>query len=151
MVKEYFQYTYSCEGMPATYMKRIVMKNIDILIAAGDEHFQQASMKTISIAGQRYMEASHAVGPGMRKLKPLGHRQNKKFHQIENDFDSFSVASVDLELIFTFSCLKRKANPRALTNERPENRFTELLSSTYFWVPTYPQLLSLRDLIVTGF
>ena len=87
----------------------------------------------------------------MRKLKPLGHRPNKTFTQIENDVYSFSNTSVDVELEFSFSCLKRKVNPRALTNERPEKRITEILSSTYFWVPTYPQLLSLHDLIVTGF
>lgn len=151
MVKESFQCVCSCEGMPATYMKRIVMKNIEILMAARDEHFRQASMKTISLAGQRYIEASHAIILGIRKLEPLGDRPNKTFHQIENDVDSFSVASVDLELEFPFSCPKRKANPGVLTNERPESGCTEFLSSTCFWVATYPQLLSLRDLIVTGF
>ena len=134
-------------GRPVTYMKRIVMKYIEILIAAGDEHFRQASMETIPLAIQRYIEASHAIGPGMRKVKPLGHRPNKTFNQIENDVDSFSNTSVDLELEFPFSCLKRKANPGALTNERPEKAFTGLVSSTYFCVPTNPQLLSLRDLI----
>ena len=124
--------------MPATYMKRIVMKNIEILITARDEHFRQASMKIISLAGQRYIEASHAISLGMRKLEPLGDRPNKTFHQIENDVGSFSVASVDLELEFPFSCPKRKANPGALTNERPKNGFTELPSSTHFFVPLNP-------------
>ncbi|GKT97678.1 uncharacterised protein [Colletotrichum tofieldiae] len=93
-------------GRPVTYMKRIVIKYIETLVAAGDQIFRQASLEAIPLALQRYIEASHLFGPAMRRVKRLGRRPTKTFNDILGKTDLFSNARVDLELELPFSCVR---------------------------------------------
>ncbi|KAJ8130432.1 hypothetical protein O1611_g3199 [Lasiodiplodia mahajangana] len=64
----------AARGRPVAYMKRIVFKYIETLIALGDQLFQQNTLETIPLAIQRYLEASHLFGPPALPVPPMGKR-----------------------------------------------------------------------------
>lgn len=131
-------------GRPSAYMKRIVMKYIEILIASGDEYFRQNTLETIPFAIQRYIEASQVFGAAPRPIPKLAKSKPASYADLELTLNDFSNAGFDMELDFPyFSDPQNRggggvAAPYALTG---------ILKSTYFCVPTNPKLLDLGALI----
>ena len=129
---------------PSAYMKRIVMKYIEILIASGDEYFRQNSIETIPFAIQRYIEASQVFGAAPRPIPKLAKSKPASYADLELTLNDFSNAGFDMELDFPYFSDSEKrggggvAAPYALTG---------ILKSTYFCVPTNPKLLDLGALI----
>ncbi|KAG5771361.1 hypothetical protein H9Q69_005424 [Fusarium xylarioides] len=58
----------TARGRPQAYMKWIVMKYAEILIAAGDVHFRKGTLESLPLATQRYVEAAHVLGPKPPKV-----------------------------------------------------------------------------------
>jgi hypothetical protein len=59
-------------GRPVAYMKWMVMKYIEVLIAYGDYYFRQNTLETIPNAIQMYILASHLFGPRGQKVQKQG-------------------------------------------------------------------------------
>lgn len=129
-------------GRPVTYMKRMVMKYTEILIDAGDVYFRQNTLESIPLALQRYVEASHLFGPRPARVPKPGTRTPKSYIGLKRLLDTFSNASIDMELEFPF-CVVAGAGSQSGTG----TPLAGILNTTYFCVPQNPKLAELRDRI----
>lgn len=130
-------------GRPAVYMKRFIAKYIEILIASGDVYFRQNSMDTITLALQRYIEASEVFGPAPQAIMRPTTRVTKTYFDLKNLLNDFSTANVDMELQFPYFIA-------AAASELPNESGKELpgfARSTFFAVPPNPELAILRATI----
>ena len=139
------------QGRPIAYMKRLVMKYVEILIAAGDDFFRRNTLDSVPLAIQRYVEASQLFGPRPRSTPPLSAKAVKTFAQLSKSLNSFNNAGVDMELEFPYMCDPRfrgtKGNTTAVTKGPKPNPFIGIAKTTYFCVPANPKIAALRDLI----
>jgi hypothetical protein len=133
----------AARGHPSAYMKRIVMKYIETLLAAGDEFFRQNTMESIPLALQRYVEASHLFGPAPVQFPRLGQKTAPKtYNQIAGSLDSFSNSQVDMELDFPFY-----SEPSERGGSKSTSGPMGFIRTQYFCAPPNPQILALRELI----
>jgi hypothetical protein len=79
------------------YQKTVVMKYLDNLIAWGDYLFQQDSMESINEATQLYILAAEILGPRPKKIPPQVKPPVESFKELEDQFDKFSNALVEVE------------------------------------------------------
>lgn len=79
------------------YQKTVFMKYLDNLIAWGDQLFRQDSMESINEATQLYVLAAELLGPRPMKIPPQVVPPIETFHELEEDFDDFSNALVQVE------------------------------------------------------
>lgn len=79
------------------YMKTVVMKYLDNLIAWGDYLFQQDTLETIAEATQIYVLAANILGPKPQIIPPRGTPPVQTFDELEPRLDAFSNALVRLE------------------------------------------------------
>ncbi|KAL7928800.1 hypothetical protein V8C35DRAFT_317064 [Trichoderma chlorosporum] len=133
----------AARGNPVSYMKRIAMKYIEILIAAGDHYFRQNSLETIPLALQRYIEASQVFGPPPVELPALGKRAVKSYNQIAKDLTIMSNATVDMELELPFYSEPGKRGNGNGEGQAPLG----LIRTEYFCLPGNPFMVNLRTLI----
>lgn len=129
---------------PSAYMKRIVMKYIEILIADGDQYFRQNTLETIPFAIQRYIEASQVFGATPRPVPNLAKSKPVSYADLETTLNDFSNAAFDMELDFPYYSNPAQRGGGGMTSSYP---LTGILKSTYFCVPTNPKLLELGALI----
>jgi hypothetical protein len=133
-------------GRPAIYMKRFIIKYIEILVAAGDAYFREDTLESLPLALQYYVEASQLFGtkPDIlpRPTKPVV----KTYHGIRADVNDFASAAVDMELDFPF--FVEPSSRAQLEPDRPNyNAVLGMVRSSYFAVPANPQISALRELI----
>ncbi|KAI0410904.1 hypothetical protein F5X98DRAFT_381291 [Xylaria grammica] len=133
----------AARGNPAAYMKRIAMKYVEILIAAGDEYFRRNTLESVPLAIQRYSEASNVFGPAPVELPPLGKRTVKSYNQIASGLDAFSNAQIDIELEFPFYSEPSQRGNSPAKGQGPLG----FIRSGYFSIPGNPQLVALRATI----
>ncbi|KAK7420488.1 hypothetical protein QQX98_002686 [Neonectria punicea] len=132
----------TARGRPKAYMKWIVMKYIEILIAAGDEFFRQGSLESLPLAIQRYIEATHILGPEPPKMPRLGKAVTRSFRTLG------SQTSVNLELAFPFMCdVERRGNLNAKDNDTTKQSLLCILQTSYFCLPPNPKYQALRTLV----
>jgi Tc toxin complex TcA C-terminal TcB-binding domain/Neuraminidase-like domain/Salmonella virulence plasmid 28.1kDa A protein len=81
----------------AAYQKTTVMKYLDNLIAWGDNLFRQDSMESINEATQLYVLAAELLGPPPKNIPPQARPPLETFNELENEFDKFSNALVQVE------------------------------------------------------
>ncbi|KAM0814368.1 hypothetical protein AB5N19_00158 [Seiridium cardinale] len=136
-------------GRPALYMRRFVMKYIELLIASGDELFRQESMESIPLALQRYVQASHLFGPTPQALPSPVKATVRTYAQLFNSVNDFSSAAVDLELTFPFFAnTLLSTQSAAVVNEAPRySAVLGMVQSSCFTVPANPELALLRERI----
>jgi hypothetical protein len=79
------------------YQKAVVMKYLDNLIAWGDFLFRQESMESINEATQLYVLAAEILGPRLKKIPPRAKPPVESFNELEEQFDKFSNALVEVE------------------------------------------------------
>ncbi|KAF5679378.1 toxin subunit [Fusarium heterosporum] len=132
-------------GRPLAYMRRIIMKYIEILIASGDVYFRQNTLEALPLAIQRYVEASHVFGSAPVRGPKLAKPVYKSYADLDQDFNDFSNAAFDLELDFPF--FSDPASRGGGTGASGTFGLTGILKTTYFCVPSNPKLVELRDLI----
>lgn len=134
----------TARGRPEAYMKWIVIKYAEALISAGDVHFSRGTLESLPLAIQRYIEASHIIGPSPPKVPKLARRSAEP-----RTFATLADEDVKLELGLPFS--------RALTERKPPRQEGEVedkdarrelmacyLRTTYFCVPLNPRFKELR-------
>ncbi|KAI1112288.1 hypothetical protein F5Y14DRAFT_453113 [Nemania sp. NC0429] len=128
----------AARGRPVAYMKRIVLKYIETLIALGDQLFQQNTLETIPLAIQRYIEAAHLFGRPPIRVPQIGKKTVLSYNKLVSSvgLDDYSNALVKMELEFPF-----RADYVGSTEPVP------FIKTNYFCIPANPQLASLRALL----
>jgi len=132
---------------PTAYMKWVVMKYIDNLVAWGDQLFRQDTIESINQATQLYILASHILGPRPEMIPKRGKIQPQSYRSLRNKWDAFSNAMVDLELIFPFS---NQINTPAPAGDDGEPHFVNIYgfaTTMYFCIPNNPKLMEYWDTV----
>ena len=130
---------------PTAYMKWVVMKYIDNLIAWGDSLFRQDTIESINQATQLYILASHILGPRPEIIPKRGNIQPKSYLDLVDEWDAFSNAIVDLELIFPFS--NQIEVPTIPDTEPHYINIYGFATTLYFCIPDNPKLLEYWDTV----
>ena len=131
---------------PASYMKWVVMKYIEILIAWGDYLFRQDTMETINEATQLYVLAAHIYGPRGQKIPKRGRVQPQTYLSLKDKWDAFSNAMTELELLLPYS----NQTPFFAGASGGVAGFANIFgfaSTLYFCIPDNPKIRALRDTI----
>ncbi|EPS35312.1 hypothetical protein H072_11353 [Dactylellina haptotyla CBS 200.50] len=134
-------------GRPAVYMRRFVMKYIEILLAKADLLFQDDSMESVAAALQLYIESSHLFGPAPEEIPKPTNSQILSYKDLSGQMNDFSTANVDLELQFPYFVPQTSVFP---SNETPTATFSSLQGITrtdYFGIAVNPQILALKGTI----
>ncbi|KAL8942188.1 MAG: hypothetical protein Q9216_001796 [Gyalolechia sp. 2 TL-2023] len=129
---------------PSAYMRRFVMKYIEVLIASGDELFLQNTLETVPLAIQRYVEASQVCGKAPKPIPTLGRSTPQSYADLDLKLNDFGNSQFDMELDFPFYCDPTK---RGGVGSNAASSLTGILRTTYFCVPTNPKLIELRSVI----
>lgn len=130
---------------PSAYMKWVVMKYIDNLIAWGDSLFRQDTIESINQATQLYILAGHILGPRPEFIPKRGKIQPKSYLDLVDQWDAFSNTMVDLELIFPFS--NQITAPVVGDGESHYINIFGFSTSLYFCIPDNPKLLEYWDTV----
>ncbi|KAM0425895.1 hypothetical protein ACHAPT_008833 [Fusarium lateritium] len=130
----------TARGRPEAYMKWIVMKYAEILIAAGDVHFRQGTLESLPLAIQRYVEAGHILGPEPNKIPKLGNKKPRTFADLNQE-------DADIELGLPFSSQLKKGTQQQLDADPKGEQRVCYLRTTYFSVPLNPKFKQLRTLL----
>ncbi len=133
---------------PSAYMKWVVMKYIEILIAYGDYYFRQKQnmLEAMPMAIQCYVLAAHICGPRGQKIPKRGKIQPQTYNSLLDKWDAFSNAMVELELVFPYS--NQTPFPIGVSNGMVglANIFG-FATTLYFCIPDNPKLRELRNTI----
>lgn len=123
-------------GRIVAFMKNVVMKFLDNLLAWGDSYYAQQTMESITQATQLYVMASQILGPQPQSVPARGVTASATFNSLSPSLDDFSNALVQLENIFPFSGpITAPAAPYT------GNNLLGIGSTLYFCVPDNDQLL----------
>ncbi|OAL53444.1 hypothetical protein IQ07DRAFT_562294 [Pyrenochaeta sp. DS3sAY3a] len=141
----------AARSRPQAYMKWIVMKYAEILIESGDVYFRQGTLESLPLATQRYIEASHVLGPEPEKVPKLGKRRTATYDSVNLEATNF-----DLSLPFQFQLTSlpdaaAKAKGVAVDidkDPRKENIFG-IMKSRYFAVTINPKFKAMRSKVFT--
>jgi hypothetical protein len=129
---------------PSAYMKYVVMKYIEILIAYGDYYFRQNSMESIPMAIQCYVMASHLYGPRGQQIPRRGKIENQTYNTLLDKWDAFGNAMVEMELAFPFT---NQAYVKTTSEDVGLANVFGSMSTLFFGIPDNPNLMALRDTI----
>lgn len=130
---------------PVAYMKWVVMKYIDNLVAWGDYLFRQDSIESINQATQMYILAYHILGQRPAFIPVRGKIQPQTYKSLLNKWDAFGNAIVELELVAPFS---DQLIAPGVVNAQKEIEYANIFgfaSTLYFCIPNNPTLLGYWD------
>ncbi|MET3020290.1 Tc toxin subunit A-related protein [Flavobacterium hydatis] len=131
---------------PVAYMKWVVMKYIDNLVAWGDYLFRQDTIESINQATQLYILAMHIMGPRPMIIPKRGITKPQTYIGLLDKWDAFGNAMVELELAAPFS--NQTPLPfGAVNGELAFANIYGLASSLYFCIPNNPKLMGYWDTI----
>ncbi|MDO8996104.1 MAG: hypothetical protein Q7U77_05715, partial [Sediminibacterium sp.] len=131
---------------PAAYMKWVVMKYIEILIAWGDYLFRQDTIEALNEATQLYVLAAHIYGPHGQKIPKSGKVQPQTYLSLLDKWDAFGNAMGEMELVFPSS--NQTSLPIGKSNGVVglANVFG-FATTLYFCIPDNPKLRAIRETI----
>lgn len=141
-----FQPHVVARSRPSAYMKWVVMKYIEILIACGDHYFRQNTLETIPMAVQCYVLAAHIYGPRGQKIPKRGKIAAQSYNSLLDKWDAFGNAMVEMDLAFPYSNQSTLPIGFGKNTVGTANIFG-FASTLYFCIPDNPQLRALRDTI----
>ncbi|KAK0614430.1 hypothetical protein B0T14DRAFT_606722 [Immersiella caudata] len=138
----------TARGRPTAYMKWIIMKYVDILVASGDVHFRKSTLESLPLATQRYVEAAHVLGPLPPRVPQLAKRNGRglTFAELiaeddeEDDALRLKKGEARFELDAPFS-------PELQEGDRKKERIVGFLKTKYFGIPLNPRFAQLRALV----
>lgn len=136
------------------------MTYIKALVAYGDYYFRRRTLEDLPRALQLYVVASHMYGAKGQAIPRQGKKVPQTYFSLLDKWDAFSNAAVQLELQFPFSNQtpfpwgvsddgERKVVAVSDTKEVALANIFGLASSSYFCLPTNPDLQALRTTIDT--
>lgn len=131
---------------PVAYMKWVVMKYIDNLVAWGDYLFRQDTIESINQATQLYVLAHHILGKRPQMIPKRGKIKSQTYNSLLGKWDAFSNAMVELELVVPFS--NQISEPIGIENNAVG--FANIFgfsSALYFCIPNNPKLIGYWDTI----
>jgi hypothetical protein len=130
---------------PAAYMKTVVMKYLDNVLAWGDELYRQNTMESINQASMLYVIAGHILGPRPQVVPERGTVVAQTYNSLQDKWDGFSNAMVEMELAFPYS--GQVTYEGGIQNGKPYrgNNMFGFGASLYFNIPNNPQLLQYWD------
>lgn len=118
------------------YQKTVVMKYLDNLIAWGDYLFRQDSMESIGEATQLYILAAEILGPRPRNIPPRAQPPVQSFNELEDEFDTFSNALVEVENLVP-----------VMPGDGPDGADPAPLPMLYFCIPRNDRMLGYWDTV----
>ncbi len=130
---------------PVAYMKWVVMKYLDNIIAWGDYLFRQDTIESINQATQLYVMAYHILGQRPQFIPKRGKIKAQTYKSLLGKWDAFGNAVVELELMAPFS---NQINTPIVFTSQKEIGFANVFgfaSSLYFCIPNNPQLMAYWD------
>lgn len=138
----------AARGRPVSYMKWIVMKYAEILIALGDIQFRRGTSECLPLATQRYIEAARVLGPEPPNVPDLGNRKSKvlTYAQLRTKDNAFDEVSLDLGLPFSFNIVP-KGNATISSTDPKMESITCVLKTDYFSIPLNPKFKTMRSLV----
>jgi len=141
-----FQPHVIARSRPSAYMKWVVMKYLDNLIAWGDYLFTQHTIESINQATQLYILASHILGPKPQMIPKRGKLAPQTYNSLLDKWDAFGNAMVEMELLFPFS--NQTSLPIGISNGTVgfANVFG-FATTLYFCIPNNPRLLGYWDTV----
>lgn len=124
----------AARGHPVAYMKWMVMKYIEAVVALGDNYFWENTLESIPFAIQRYTKESAVYGPRPVEVPRLGKKAVKSYKKITD-----IKKKVYMELNIPFY-----SDKHAVTHPIAALGF---IFTGYFCVAANPSIASLRMLI----
>ncbi|MCP4935898.1 MAG: hypothetical protein GY927_17235, partial [bacterium] len=126
---------------PTAYMKNVVIKYVENLVAWGDQLFRRDTMESINEATQLYVIAGHILGPRPEFVPKRGKIKAETYNSLEPKLDDFSNALVQMENIFPFS----SEIPAA--NSEYSGGLLGIGQALYFCIPNNDKLLGHWDTV----
>ena len=126
---------------PLAYMKNVVIKYVENIVAWGDSLFRQFTRESVNEALQLYVIANHILGPYPEYVPKRGNTKEETYNSLNGSWDAFSNALVELENIFPFS---------SNTPDSDSSNGNSLLGigrTLYFCIPTNEKLLEIWDTV----
>lgn len=131
---------------PVAYMKWVVMKYLDNLVAWGDYLFRQDTIESINQATQLYVLAWHILGNRPMMIPKRGKVKPQTYINLLDKWDAFGNAVVELELAAPFSN-QTEFPYGAVNGELAFANIFGLSSTLYFCLPNNPKLMGYWDTI----
>lgn len=122
----------------SAYMKNVVMKYIDNLVAWGDQLFRRDTIESINEATNLYILAYQILAERPEQIPPRATHAESTFDAIKDQLDDFSNTMVDIETILTVS-------PLPVTGSSSSS--AALGKMFYFCVPRNENLLQYWDTV----
>jgi hypothetical protein len=124
---------------PLAHMKHVVIKYVENLIAWGDFLFRQDTMETVNEALQIYVIANHILGPRPQFVPKRGEIKAESYKSLENKWDDFSNALVELENFFPYS------SEASVSDSSTGTSLLGAGPALYFCIPPNQKLLEYWD------
>ena len=126
---------------PLAYMKNVVIKYVENLVAWGDSLFRQDTMESGNEALQLYVMANHILGPRPQFVPKRGETKAESYDSLKDKWDDFSNALVELENIFPYS------STASVSGSSTGTSLLGLGPALYFCIPPNKKLLEYWDLV----
>lgn len=126
---------------PLAYMKHVVIKYVENLIAWGDSLFRQFTRESVYEALQLYVIANHCLGPRPEFVPKRGEIKAQSYDSLQYKWDDFSNALVQLENIFPYS-----SNVN-IGSSSSGNGLLGIGPALYFCIPSNEKLLEYWDMV----
>lgn len=126
---------------PLAYMKHVVLKYVEICIAWADFKFRQFSRESVNEALQLYVIANHVLGPRPEFVPKRGEIKTESYDSLQNKWDDFSNALVELENIFPYS------SEVSISDSSTGPSLLGIGPALYFCIPANDKLLEYWDTV----
>lgn len=126
---------------PTAYMRYVVLKYVENLIAWGDQLFRKDTMESINEALQIYVIANHILGPRPQFVPKRGEIKAETYVSLKPKLDDFSNALVQMENIFPYSSEAPVADGDFGGN------LLGFATAFYFCIPSNDKLLGYWDTV----
>ena len=126
---------------PLAYMKHVVIKYVENLIAWGDSLFRQFTRESVNEALQIYVIANHILGPRPEFVPKRGRIKAQSYDSLKDKWDDFSNALVELENIFPYS------SEVGVSSSSTGTSLLGIGSALYFCIPANERLLEYWDTV----
>jgi hypothetical protein len=100
----------------SAYMKNVVMKYLDNIIAWGDNLFRRDTIEAINEATNLYIMAAKILGERPQDVPPRAEHDDATFDEIKDKLDPFSNALVDIETMLAPSAPSGSGNSSGKSN-----------------------------------
>jgi protocatechuate 3,4-dioxygenase beta subunit len=131
-------------GRPVAYMKNVVMKYVENLLAWGDDLFRRDTMESINEATQIYIIAAHILGKRPEKIPKRGEIAPETYASLRDKLDAFGNALVALENLFPYSSSVPLSSGAA---SAAQSSLLGVGSALYFCIPHNAKLLTYWDTV----